>query len=680
MAQSVQKRIEELRDEIRRHDWLYFVLAQPEISDSDYDRLVRELRDLEAAHPDLVTPDSPTQRVGGEPIAGFENVAHAVPMLSVDNTYSEAEVREFDARVCRLLGDSSYLYIVDPKIDGVAVSLLYEKGRFVQAVTRGDGVTGDDVTHNVRTLRSVPLSLRGKGIPDRMDVRGEIYWPRAAFEAFNRQREQAGEPLFANPRNATAGTLKQLDARKVADRGLRFAAHGFGRVEPSVCDSAVELMQRFADWGIAVNSGMEPAKDIDRVIELCEQWNAKRSRLEYDIDGLVIKIDSIAQRQELGATSKYPRWCIAYKFAAEQAESLLQRVDFQVGKLGTITPRAVLEPVLVAGTTVRHASLHNFDQVDRLDLRLGDTVVIEKAGEIIPQVIRVITEKRPRGAKRIERPTECPVCSHHVVQDEGGVYLRCVNPECPAQRRERLIYFCGRDQMDIEAAGEAVIDALLAKDLIKSCADLYDLERHAEELAELPVSVNKKTGSPIRLGEKRAKALLAGIDTSRKRPLSRLLAALNIRHVGGTTAELLAEQFGAIDAVKDAALEELIEVEGVGQEVAASVRAFFDSPDNRELIQRLQAAGVSTTQPQRQVAANAAFAGKTVVFTGTLDKMTRPEAEELTKSLGGKPVSSVSKKTDLVVAGPGAGSKAEKARELGIEIIDEEEFLKRVGR
>lgn len=680
MAQSVQKRIEELRDEIRRHDWLYFVLAQPEISDPDYDRLVRELRDLEAAHPDLVTPDSPTQRVGGEPIAGFEHVAHAVPMLSVDNTYSEAEVREFDARVRRLLGDSSYQYIVDPKIDGVAVSLLYDQGRFVQAVTRGDGVTGDDVTHNVRTLRSVPLALRGKGIPDRMDVRGEIYWPRAAFDAFNRQREQAGEPLFANPRNATAGTLKQLDARKVADRGLRFAAHGFGRVEPSVSDSAAALMQRFADWGIVVNPGMEPAKDIDRVIELCEQWSAKRSGLEYDIDGLVIKIDSISQRQELGATSKYPRWCIAYKFAAEQAESVLQRVDFQVGKLGTITPRAVLEPVLVAGTTVRHASLHNFDQVDRLDLRLGDTVVIEKAGEIIPQVIRVITEKRPRGAKRIERPTECPVCSHPVVQDEGGVYLRCVNPECPAQRRERLIYFCGRDQMDIEAAGEAVIDALLAKDLIKSCADLYELERHAEELAELPVSVNKKTGSPIRLGEKRAKALLAGIDASRKRPLSRLLAALNIRHVGGATAELLAEQFGAIDAVKDAALDELIEVEGVGPEVAASVRAFFDSPDNRELIQRLQATGVNIKQPQRQVAANSIFAGKTVVFTGTLDKMTRPEAEELTKSLGGKPASSVSKKTDLVVAGPGAGSKAEKARELGIEMIDEEEFLKRAGR
>ncbi len=669
MPTSAARQVELLRERIRRHDYLYHVQAKPEISDRDYDRLLERLRGLEAKHPELVTPDSPTQRVGGSPIEGFEHVIHRVPMLSVDNTYDEQQLRDFDERVARGLGEQSYRYIVDPKIDGVAVSLRYEDGVLVQAASRGDGTTGDLITHTVRTVRSVPLRMIGDDFPRVLEVRGEVFWPKDDFARFNAARAAAGEETFKNPRNATAGSLKQLDPSKIADRRLDFLAHGFGEIDPWRDEAASDLFNRITGWGIPVNPDRATADAIDDVIPMLHTWETKRFELPYETDGLVIKVDALGQRDTLGTTSKYPRWCIAYKFAAEEAESKLIRVDFQVGKLGTITPRAVMEPVLIAGTTVQHASLHNFDQIDRLDVRIGDTVVIAKAGEIIPQVVRVVGEKRPRGARRITRPTECPACGGTVEQDESGVYLRCVNPACVAQRKERLIYFCGRNQMDIDGAGQVLIEQLVDQELVRDCADLYSLAARRDELIALE-----------RMGAKSADRVLAGIEASKSRPLARVLAAINIRHVGGSTAELLADHFGSMDAIAEASQEALTDVEGVGPEVARSARAFFDSAAGADLVRRLAAAGVKMRQARKKVAQDGPFAGMTVVVTGTLSSMGRKEAQDLIKSLGGKAAGSVSKKTSLVVYGDAAGSKLKKARSLGVEAIDEAEFLRRAGR
>jgi DNA ligase (NAD+) len=675
MPSSIAKEIARLREALHRHDRLYFVEAAPEISDREYDGLMRQLRELESAHPELVTLDSPTQRVGGLPLEGFAKVTHAVPMLSVDNTYDESQLREFDQRIRKALGDEPFRYVVDPKVDGVAASLRYERGVLTLAATRGDGVTGDDVTANVKTIRAIPLQLAGDDVPELIEIRGEVYWPTDDFTRFNAARQEAGEAVFANPRNATAGTLKQLDPQKIAGRGLRFVAHGFGRMEPVITGAQSELMDRLKSWGVPVSARMRVVDDIDGLLAECHALEGDRHTLAYEIDGLVAKVDAFAQRDRLGATSKYPRWCIAYKFAAEQGESVLRDVEFQVGKLGTITPRAIMDPVQLAGTTVRHASLHNFDQVARLDVRIGDTVIVEKAGEIIPQVVRVVMDRRPGDAVPLEPPTACPVCAHPVVRDEGGVYLRCQNPQCSAQRKERLIYFCGRDQMDIEGAGVALIEQLVDRELIKDCSDLYALEDRRDDLLALE-----------RMGEKSVDNLLAGIEASKQKPLSKLLAALNIRHVGGTTAELLAEHFGHLakddaadqaDGLMEADEEDLLAVDGIGPELAKSVRAFFDSDDGRSLIQRLRSAGVNMVQPRRAVSAAGPFAGKTVVLTGTLEQLGRKEAQELIKSLGGKSAGSVSKKTDLVIAGAKAGSKLKKARELGIEVIDEAEFLSR---
>ncbi len=542
------RRIETLREEIRRHDRLYFVENAPEISDQQYDALLHELREVEGRHPRLITPDSPSQRVGERPLEGFAHVRHAVPMLSIDNTYSPEEIREFDRRVAKGLGDEPYEYVVDPKIDGVAVTLRYEGGVFVQGATRGDGTTGDDITQNLRTVRAIPLKLAGTDWPSVLEVRGEVYWPRSDFDAFNRRREERGEPLFANPRNATAGTLKQLDARLVGPRGLAFLCHGFGLVDPRPADvdthSALEA--RIRSWGIPTSPHTRRCRTIDDVIAFIEEWETRRHQLDYETDGLVAKVDRLDQRRRLGATSKAPRWCIAYKFAAQQARSRLLSVDFQVGKLGTITPVANLEPVELAGTTVKRATLHNFDQVRRLDLHLGDTVIVEKAGEIIPQVVAADADRRPAGAKVIKPPSACPVCAGDVVQDEGGVYLRCINPACPAQVIERLRFFCARGQMDIEGAGIKLIEMLVEHEFVHTYADLYSLHERREELVELE-----------RLGEKSVDNLLAGIAASKQRPLARVLAALNIRHVGTNTAELLAEGFGDMDALLKASEKEI---------------------------------------------------------------------------------------------------------------------------
>jgi len=672
---EIRRRIEWLRDEIRRHDYLYYVLAKPEISDAEYDRLFRELQELERAHAELVTPDSPTQRVGERPVEGFAHVRHSLPMLSIDNAYSADELREFDQRVRKGVEDAPYDYVVDPKIDGVAISLRYEDGRLTQGATRGDGETGDDITQNLRAVRSIPLRLHGQGWPRVLEIRGEVFWPLSRFAAFNQRMLAAGEEPFANPRNGAAGTLKQLDSRVVAERGLAFQSHGHGRIEPFPAGVKLlaELFDRLGAWGVPCSPHRRVCGDVDAVIEFVHEWDERRRRLDFATDGLVVKVNQIALHDVLGATSRAPRWCIAFKYAAERAWSRVRSVDFQVGKQGTITPVANLEPVQLSGTTVRRASLHNFDQVRRLDVHVGDLVAVEKAGEIIPQVIAVDVTKRPREAKPIRPPTRCPVCRGEVAKDAGGVYLRCLNPDCPAQFVERLRYFCWRDQMDIEGAGGAVVDALVEKGFVKSYADLYKLHRRREELVNLPVGVNEATGSPIRLGEKRADKLLAGIEASKKQPLARVLAALGIRHVGTHIAELLAHHFGMMEALAEASEEGLQKVEGIGPEVAASVHAWFASPAGRRTIAELQEVGVNLTQPRRR-AATGPLAGKTLVITGTLQNYSRAEAEEAIRRGGGRPTDSVSGKTDYLVIGENPGSKLDKARKLGVTVIDEAEF------
>ncbi len=657
-------RVRWLQDELRRHDRLYFVEHAPEISDQAYDELMRELRALEEQHPQLAREDSPTRRVGEQPLAGFAHVTHSLPMLSIDNTYSLPELREFDARVRKLLAAESVAYVVEPKVDGVAVALRFEDGRLCLAATRGDGETGDDITANVRAIRSVPLRLTGD-CPRVLEVRGEIYWPRPEFERFNQQRAAHGEATFANPRNATAGTLKQLDPRVVAERGLRFMAHGHGRIEPRPTDAShSDLFAHLRSWGLPTNPHARRLETISAVEAFVVDWEPRRRTLDYDTDGLVIKLDDLAQRSELGQTSKAPRWCIAYKYAAEQAETELLRVDLQVGKLGTITPRAVMAPVLLAGTTVQHATLHNFDQIERLGLHVGDRVIIEKAGEIIPQVVRVRSELRPESATPILRPSTCPACGGAVEQDEGGVYLRCTNAECPAQIVERLKYFCARDQMDIEGAGERFIEAAYEAGLLRTFADLFRLQTQRARLLELE-----------RIGPTSADKLLAAIEAAKQRPLARLLAALNIRHVGASTAEALAEHFGHMDAIRDASVEALQQVEGIGEQVARSLHAWLKSGSGQHILSELHDVGVNFEQPRReQPAGGAALTGKTLVVTGRLERYQRHEIEALIKQHGGKVSASVSKKTDYVVAGADAGSKLEKASKLGVKILSEAEF------
>ena len=670
MAKSAAKQIEELRAEIRRHDRLYFVEHAPEISDQAYDRLMRQLQELEQAHPELVTPDSPTQRVGEQPLEAFESVTHTIPMRSVDNTYSPDELRDFDRRVQRELGHADYTYVVDPKIDGVAVSLRYEDGSFARGATRGDGTTGDDISQNLRTVRSVPLSLAGKDQPAVLEVRGEIFWPRRSFQAANARRLKQGQTPFANPRNATSGTLKQLDPRLVAERELAFVAHGFGVIDPPPRDAATQsaLWEHLHRWGIPTSPLIRRYDDIEQVINDLDDWNTKRFELEYEIDGLVIKVDQLALRDELGATSKAPRWCIAYKFAAEQAQTTLASVDFQVGKLGTITPRANLEPVQLGGTTVSHATLHNFDQVQRLGLHYHDRVTIEKAGEIIPQVVEVDARARRPDARPVEPPTRCPACDGEVARDPNGVYLRCLNPRCPAQLVERLIFFCGRDQMDIDGVGPKLIEALVGADLVHSYGDLYRLKDHRDELLQIE-----------RLGEKSVDNILSAIAASKRRPLARVLAALSIRHVGTTTAELLADHFPTIAALQNASLDDLQDVDGVGPEMAESLRRWLDSDAGQQTIDELRAAGVNLPQPRATGGDDPPRAGKTFVVTGTLADYSRHEIEATIKRLGGKATGSVSSNTDYLVAGENPGRKLAKAQSLDVPVLDEAAFRHLIG-
>jgi len=662
-------RIAELRREIRRHDRLYYVEASPEISDRHYDRLMEELKDLERRHPELVTPESPTQRVAGEPVEGFETVGHSTPMLSIDNTYSRDELREFDARVRKGLGDRAFHYLVDPKIDGVAVSLRYVEGVLERAATRGDGRRGDDITVNARAIRSIPLRLTGRGAPRIVEVRGEVYWPLKAFNAYNAGRVAQGLKALANPRNGAAGTLKQLDARVVAERRLAFIAHGFGEISDLPVDRASELMRLFADWGIPIGTYLKVCDDISAAADAIDEWLELRPQADCETDGCVVKVDELALRELLGATSRCPRWCIAYKYETHRARTTLRSVDFQVGRVGTVTPVAHFEAVGLGGTSVSSASLHNFDQIERLDVRVGDRILVEKAGEIIPQVAGVIHDERPSGARRIVPPQSCPVCDGPTVRDQGGVHLRCVNPECPAQLRQRLEFFAGRDQMDIDHLGPALIDQLVDKGLVRHFGDLYKLR--AEDLVGLE-----------RMGPKSAANLVEAIQSSKSRPCERLLAGLGIRHVGRRVAQVLVERLGGIDAIAAASIEELTDIDEVGPVIAASVRAFFDSDVGKDTIKRLKDAGVTMTAERHVTqAGELPLAGKTVVVTGTLRSLSRAEAQEAIRSAGGRAASSVSGRTDFVVAGAAPGAaKLEKALRLGVELIDEEEFTRRLGR
>lgn len=675
MGQEIARQVEELRNQIRRHDHLYYVENRPEITDQQYDELFAELKALEAKHPELVTPDSPTQRVAGRPLGEFATVRHSIPMLSIDNTYNADELRAFDERVRKQLGPVDYDYVVELKIDGLAVSLRYEHGVLTTGATRGDGEVGDDVTANIRTIRSVPLRLRDdENVPAILEVRGEVYMPTKSFVTLNKARVEAGEPAFANPRNAAAGSLKLLDARITATRNLSFFAYAVGEVSEPLAQDHWHTLKRLRDFGLPINPHVQKAADISEVIEVCMSWSDRRTTLDYQTDGMVIKLNRYDQRDILGATGRAPRWCIAYKFPAERAQTVVRSISVQVGKTGALTPVANLQPVLLAGTTVKRASLHNFDELRRLDVRPGDTVVIEKAGEIIPQVVEVKKEFRPEGTEPFPVPTQCPVCGSEAVRRENEVALRCVNPVCPAVTREAIVHYASRGGMDIEGLGEKVVDQLLDAGLIRDLADLYSLR--VEDVAALD-----------RQGQTSASNLIKAIEESKGRDLPRLLNALAIPHVGEETALLLARHFRSMDKLVHASLDDFLEREpgrkkvtpkipGVGEVMAKAIVEDFSRLDRREQIRRLMAAGVNMHLQSVSALSSSPLGGKTVVITGTLKQFSRGQAEQAVRQAGGKISSSVSRKTDFVVAGENPGSKLQKALDLGVEVLDEEQFKK----
>ena len=670
MAGSVRKQIEELRRDIERHSYLYYVEARPEISDREFDRLMERLRWLEQEHPELVTPDSPTQRVGGQPIPGFRTVRHRVPMLSIDNTYTEADLGEFDARVCRRLGGEKPQYVVEQKVDGVSVALVYEQGRLVLGATRGDGTTGDDVTHNVRTIHDIPLRLANdrREVPNTLEVRGEVYLTTAELSRLNKLQEERGERLFANTRNAAAGSLKLLDPRLCARRRLRFLAHSEGQLEGLRLKTHVEFLDAVGDFGIPVVPRSPLFQSIKEVLAWCDEQLEARHELDYEIDGWVVKVNDFRQREKLGATSKTPRWAIAYKVELWQASTRIKDIYVQVGKTGVLTPVAALEPIQIAGSTIARVSLFNADEIERKNIHIGDSVVVEKAGKVIPHVVRVELEKRsPRATRRFRFPDRCPACGSHVARDKGGVYIRCLNPSCPAQLKEHLRCFAGRTAMDIEGLGPALIDQLVDKRLVQSLPDLYRLTE--DQVADLE-----------HMGEKSAAKLVESITNSKGRGLARLLTGLGIRHIGERNARLLAEHFGRIEAISKTSEEELAQ-SGIGQVAAGSVYQFLHSKDGQETIKDLRHLGVTLSErPTTMPATTQKLSGKTVVVTGTLHTYTRNQVEELIHQLGGRAASSVSRKTDYVVAGEHPGSKLDKARRLGVKVLDENEFLHVIGR
>ncbi len=660
-------RVEFLRSEIRRHERLYYVLAAPEISDEEYDRLDRELRDIEAAHPELVTPDSPTQRVGGTVSEEFASFEHRVPMLSLDNTYSEDELREFEERIFRQVGRRAIDYVAELKIDGLSMALHYEAGRLVRGVTRGDGVRGDDVTPNLRTLKSVPLVLDGEGIPEELEVRGEVYLPRSSFDRVNAEREAADDEPFANPRNAAAGTMKTLDPSVVASRGLDIFLYSIAHVRGGApLESHWGSLERLRSFGLRTNSTSRRCAGLDAVLAFCEEWRMKRGELDYDIDGVVVKVDDFRLQQELGFTSKFPRWAIAFKYPAMQAATVVRSIEVQVGRTGKLTPVANLDPVFLAGSTVARATLHNEEEIARKDVREGDSVQIEKGGDVIPKVVRVLLEKRPPSAVPWVPPSHCPACGSPVVRPEGGVDRRCPSTTCPAQLEERLKHFARREAMDIEGLGDVLVHQLVEAGLVRDFSDLYALR--FEDLAPLLAPKAKKSESLS------ARNLLEAIESTRSRELRRLLFGLGIRFLGERAATLVARHFRSLDAIAAASVEEIDGLYEIGPAVAQSVHSWFNAPANKELLQRLKARGVRT-EDETEAATPCTFAGMQFVLTGTLSSMTRDAAKAAIEARGGRVTSSVSKKTSVVVVGEEAGSKLEKATALGVRCVDEAAFL-----
>ncbi|WP_282198649.1 NAD-dependent DNA ligase LigA [Collibacillus ludicampi] len=663
--EEIQSRIEKLRAEIREHDYRYHVLDQPAISDYEYDQMMRELVDLENQYPELITPDSPTQRVGGEPLEGFEKVSHRTPMLSLSNAFGPEDLREFDRRVRGALPGEQVNYVCELKIDGLAVSLIYEHGVFVRGATRGDGEVGEDITANLRTIKAIPLVLPR---PLTLEVRGEAYLPRREFVRINREREEAGEPLFANPRNAAAGSLRQLDPRIVSRRNLSLFAYAMGYLEDETIETHYEGLQLLKDLGFKVNPYMRVCADIEEVIDFIGEWAGKRADLPYDIDGMVIKVNRYDQQARLGATAKSPRWAIAYKFAAEQAETILRDIEVSVGRTGVVTPTAILDPVQLAGTTVSRATLHNEDIIRELDVMLGDTVIVQKAGDIIPEIVRVLKEKRTGNERAYHMPTHCPECDSELVRLEGEVALRCINPRCQAQIREGIIHFVSRDAMNIDGLGERVVTQLFQAGLIRDVADLYTLTE--EQL--LPLE---------RMGKKSVENLLTSIERSKENSVERLIFGLGIRFIGEKAAKLLAQHFMTLDRLMQASFDELIAVPEIGPKMADSILHYFAQDTVHVVIEKLRAAEVNFTYrgPAPVAVEESPFAGKTFVLTGTLTKFDRKEASAMIEQRGGKVTSSVSKKTDYVIAGEKAGSKLDKARELGIQVLDEDTLLEWLG-
>jgi DNA ligase (NAD+) len=665
VAKTIEKEIEKLRDDIRYHEHRYYVLNDPEISDFEFDKLMRRLQDLEREHPELVTSDSPTQRVGGQPAAEFPKVRHSVQMLSLDNTYSVEELKDFDRRVRELSGRAQVDYVGELKLDGLSMALTYDDGSLTRAVTRGDGMEGEDVTGNVRTIRSVPLrvdptKLQAIGRPKRFEVRGEVIMTRRAFEHVNAQREAAGEPKFANPRNAAAGSMRQLDPRIVAERKLDMYLYQLLVNGGVALPEQWKALEALAKLGFKVNPHRRLCRSFEELLAYIQEWETKRDSLEYEIDGIVVKVNDARLWAELGTTAKSPRWAVAYKYPARQATTQVVNIRAQVGRTGTLTPVADLEPVDVGGVTVSHATLHNMDEIERLGVKIGDTVLIQRAGEVIPQVVKVV--KQAPDGREFRMPKKCPVCGGDVCRSEGEVAYRCVNTACPAKLKETLLYFAGRRAMNIDGLGDKLVDQLVDKGLVRDVADLYSLTH--EQLANLE-----------RMADKSASNLLEEIENSKKVELARVIFAIGIRFVGERTGQFLAEHFGSLDKLAKATEEELYEVEEVGPRVAESIRQFFREKQNLAVLEKLRKAGLQFEQKKVRKA-EGKLAGKQFVLTGTLPTYSREEATRLIEEAGGRVIGSVSKKTDYVVAGAEPGSKLDKARALGVKTIDEAELLK----
>jgi DNA ligase (NAD+) len=666
-TQSPADRIEELRQAIRRHEELYYVNGTPEVSDAEFDELMHELQEAERAHPELVTPDSPTQRVGGRPVEGFATVDHLAPLLSLDNAYSEAELRAFDDRVRKGAGTTAFTYVAELKIDGLSLALQYQDGVLRRGATRGDGVRGDDVTSNVRAIRAIPLALRA-GPRGLVEIRGEVYLPRTAFERSNREREENGEPLFANPRNAAAGAMRNLDPGLVTKRGL--SAFFYQVLPPSVVQPSTHAaaLESLSQWGVPVEKHWRRCDDISQVWAFCEEWREARHALPFETDGVVVKVDDLPLRERLGSTSKFPRGAIAFKFPAEQATTRLEKIEVNVGRTGAVTPYAVLEPVHLAGTTVRMATLHNEQEIARRDLREGDIVLVQKAGDIIPQVVMPILSRRDANLEPWQMPTTCPQCQSVLQKQDDEVVWRCENVSCPAKLRRSLEHFASRRAMNIEGLGESLIDQLVTTGLVNDYADLYGLGNQQLEALE-------------RMGKKSATKLVAQIDNSRSNELSRLIFGLGIRHVGERAAQVLARAFGSMEAIMNAPEETLQQVAEIGPVLAAAVNSYFVEPRNRQVVDRLREAGVNMTGPviNAEPAGDAPLKGQTFVLTGTLSSMTREDAEAHIERLGGKVAGSVSKKTAYVVVGADPGSKVAKAESLGVRMLDEAAFRLLIG-